>query len=484
MLQSEALQTVAARIDGVADINPDAVGIKYARECGIFTTTDFRRLFDIPSLEIIVNLTGSFEVTRQLTDQAPESISVFPHRASRLFQEIVETVLGVSRRMDFQADEISRAHAFAQAMAQATIVGVIVLDLDFRIVWVNEAALRTAGLSRHEALGRYCFQISHQRASPCEGPGAPCPMKETLATGKAAHAMHEHRNSDGHSTYCDVSTFPLFNRAGEVVELVEIIRDITADLNEKFEQRTRKLKENLARMVQEDKLMALGKMVASVAHEINNPIGSIINFTMLVREFLEQDQIDQQHREKLIKYLSLSIREAERCGKIVGNLLSFARQQPMETKIIDLCEVVERVMHLTGHTMELAGIELKLEINGSGLCLYADENQIQQCLLNLVFNAIEAMPKGGLLTIGAGREKRNNQVCFSVTDQGTGISPEDLPHIYEPFFTTKSQGCGVGLGLSMVYGIIREHRGEISVESNQDRGTKFSVCLPAAVCPQ
>lgn len=144
--------------------------------------------------------------------------------------------------------------------------------------------------------------------------------------------------------YCDVSTFPLFNRAGEVVEVVEMIGDITADLNEKFEQRTRKLKENLARMVQEDKLMALGKMVASVAHEINNPIGSIINFTMLVREFLQQDQMDQQHREKLIKYLSLSIREAERCGKIVGNLLSFARRQPMETKIIDLCEVIERVI--------------------------------------------------------------------------------------------------------------------------------------------
>ncbi|MBS3809340.1 MAG: PAS domain-containing protein, partial [Desulfobacterales bacterium] len=250
MLQSDALKDLNAEIVGVADTNPDAAGYSHAEKSGIFTTSDFHRLFQISNLDLIINLTGSPEVSQQLMDYAPSGISVFPHAGSRLFQEIVEKVLSAARQIDQQADEISRAQAFARAIAQATIVGVIVLDRNFRIVWINEAGLQSAGLTREEALGRYCFQVSHQRITSCAGPDAPCPMQETLETGQAAHAMHEHRSADGHSTYCDISTYPLFNRAGEVVEVVEIVRDITEDLNEKFEQRTRALKENLAQLVQ------------------------------------------------------------------------------------------------------------------------------------------------------------------------------------------------------------------------------------------
>lgn len=480
MLQSDALRDLKAEVVGVADTNPGAAGYRHAEESGILTTVDFHRLFQIPNLDLIINLTGSPEVSQQLMDFAPSGISVFPHAGSRLFQEIVEKVLGAERQIDQQADEISRAQAFARAIAQATIVGVIVLDRDFRIVWINEAGLQTAGLTREEALGRYCFQISHQRITPCAGPEAPCPMQETLETGQAAHAMHEHRSADGHSTYCDISTYPLFNRAGEVVEVVEIIRDITEDLNEKFEQRTRALKENLAQLVQEDKLVALGKMVASVTHEINNPIGSIINFTMLVSETLREGPPDPAQLEKLIKYLDLSRREAERCGKIVNNLLSFARQQPMEPKIIDLCEIMDRVINLLGHTMELSGISLDRKCRESVLYLRADYNQIEQCLLNLVFNAIEAMPNGGQLTISAGLDSAGQRIWCQIKDQGVGISSRDLPHIYEPFFTTKSESSGVGMGLSMVYGIIREHKGEITVDSAEGQGTTFQITLPAA----
>lgn len=480
MFQSDSLKELKAKIVGVADTNHDAVGYRHAETSGIFTTPDFHRLFQIPNLDLIINLTGSPAVTQQLTNAAPSGINVFPHAGSRLFQEIVEKVLGAARQIDQQADEISRAQAFARAIAQATIVGVIVLDRDFRIVWINEAALKNAGLTREEALGQYCFRISHQRVTPCAGPDAPCPMQETLETGQAAHAMHEHRSADGHCTYCDISTYPLFNRAGNVVEVVEIIRDITDDLNEKFEQRTRVLKENLAQLVYEDKLVALGKMVASVAHEINNPISSIINFTMLVSETLREGPPDPAQMEKLVKYLDLSQREAQRCGKIVSNLLSFARQQPMEPKIIDLCEIMERVINLLAHTMELSKITLDWKCQEATLYLRADYNQIEQCLLNLVFNAIESMPDGGRLTISAGLNPAGERIWCQITDQGAGISSRDLPHIYEPFFTTKSESSGVGMGLSMVYGIIREHKGEIAVDTAEGRGTTFEITLPAA----
>ncbi len=480
MLESEALKGLKMEIVGVADVDPAAVGLTYATSTGIFTTSDFRALFGVPHLEMVINLTDSPEVTRQLADLSPPAVTVLPYLASRLFQEIVQEALTASRQMDEQADQISRSYAFAQAIAQATIVGVIVLDTNYRIVWINEAFLRASGLSQEEAIGRYCFQVSHQQVSPCAAPKARCPMKETLATSHAAHAIHEHRTAEGLTTYCDISTFPLFNRTGKVVEVVEVIRDITADLNEKVEQRTRTLKDNLARVIQEDKLIALGKMVASVSHEINNPIGSIINFASLILESLRQGAPRPDQMAKFEKYLELTVREAQRCGKIVSNLLSFARQQPVEPKGIDLCDIVERVIQLIHHKLELSNIHLDWKSEKPTLPMWGDYNQIQQCLINLIFNAMEAMPNGGDLIIRGGCDPNTERIWISISDSGVGIAPQVLPHIYEPFFTTKSDGCGVGLGLSMVYGIIREHRGEISVQSQEGKGTEFCIMLPAA----
>jgi PAS domain S-box-containing protein len=467
-------------IVGVADIDAEAIGLAYAKSMGIYTTSDYRALFGLADLEMIINLTGNPKVTEQIADLSPATVTVLPHLASRLFQEIVQEVLTASRHMDEQADQISRSQAFAQAIAQATIVGVIVLDTDYRIVWINEAALRSAGLTQEEALGRYCFQVSHQQISPCAAPKAKCPMQETLASGQASHAIHEHRTADGQTTYCDISTFPLFNRDGQVVEVVEVIRDITADLNEKLEQRTRTLKDNLARVIQEDKLIALGKMVASVAHEINNPIGSIINFAMLILESIRQEDAHSDQMAKFEKYLDLTVREAQRCGKIVNNLLSFARQQAVEPKVIDLCDIVDRIIQLIRHKLELSNIRLDWKSAKETLHVWGDYNQIQQCLINLIFNAMEAMPDGGNLIIRGGCDLKAEKVWVSISDSGIGISPQDLPHIYEPFFTTKSGESGVGLGLSMVYGIIREHRGEISVQTQEGKGTEFCISLPAA----
>lgn len=479
MLESDALKGLKLAIVGVADIDPEAVGMGYAQSTGIFTTSDFRSLFALPDIEMVINLTGSPDVTRQLADVSPSSVTVLPHLASRLFQEIVEEALTASRQMDEQADQISRSQAFAQALAQATIVGVMVLDTDYRIVWINEAALRATGLTQEEALGRYCFQVSHQQINPCAEPKAKCPMRDTLATGLAAHAIHEHRTADGQTSYCDISTYPLFNRAGQVVEVVEVIRDITVDLNEKLEQRTRTLKDNLARAIQEDKLIALGKMVASVAHEINNPIASILNFAMLILESLRAGAAGPGQMAKFEKYLELTVREAQRCGKIVSNLLSFARQQPVEPKVIDLCEIVERIIQLVRHKLELSNIRLDWRSETSPLFMWGDYTQIQQCLINLIFNAMEAMPQGGELAIRGGCDPGSDRVWVRIADTGTGISPQDMPHIYEPFFTTKSESFGVGLGLSMVYGIIREHQGEISVQSEESKGTEFCISLPA-----
>ena len=463
---------------GVADINPEAAGLVYARNSGLFTTNDYRRLFEIPGLELVINLTGDQVLGRELEDSRPDHVAVLPYLASRLFQEIVHGILGASKRLNAQADEITRAQSFTRAMSKATIVGVMVLDTDYRIVWINDAGLAATGLTRDEAIGQYCFQVSHQQISPCSQPDNPCPMKETLTTELAAQAIHEHKHKSGRTTYCDVSTYPLFNSEGRVVEVVEVIRDITDELNEKLEHRTRDLKKDLARLVQEDKLMALGKMAASAAHEINNPICSIINFAQFIKKSLSEGELDPEHLKNYDKYLELTLREARRCGDIVTNLLTFARQKAVEPKTLDLCEIVDQIIMLIRHKLELSNIRLSWEREDKPLEVLGDFSQIQQCILNLVFNAMEAMPSGGDLSIRGGSDGKTSTIWIEIADTGIGMNPETMESIFEPFFTTKDVGSGVGLGLSMVYGIIHEHRGTITVQSREGEGSSFKISLP------
>ncbi len=467
-----------ARIVGVADIDSNAAGYCYARESGVFTTSDYTRLFELPGVDLVINLTDDKDLYSKITSAAPSRVPVLPYPAAVLFQEIIHDVLTAGRRVEEQAEEIHRTKSFVRAVAQATIVGAMVLDTNYRIKWINKMGARMAGLAEEEALGRFCFQVSHHQVGPCSSPEAPCPMKETLETGLTAHAIHEHQLGDGRSVYCDVTTFPLFNKAREVVEVVEFIRDITTDLDNEVDRRTRSLKKDLAALVQEDKLIALGKMVASVAHEINNPIASIINFTKLIRDAFREGAPSLEQVNRFERYLDLSLREAQRCGRIVSNLLSFSRQQKMEPKIIDLDVMLDDIITLTRHKLELSNIDLSKEIRQPPLEVWGDYTQIQQCLINLIFNAIEAMPGGGRLIIRGGRDSERGEVLLDVEDTGVGIAPEHLSSIFEPFFTTKADGYGVGLGLSMVYGIIREHHGHITVRSDRGKGAAFRITLP------
>jgi len=476
LLESRRLKRVQGEIVGVADPDPEAVGLAFARERSIFTTTDWPELLKIEDLDMIIELTGSEDLAAKLAALKPEGVQLLDFSASRLFIDLIN----FSQKLDEKEEEAQIAGAFAQTLMNATTEGVLVLDKDYRIVRANDAALRAAGLSQEEATGRYCFQVSHQSIAPCDSPETPCPMKQTLESGLSAHAIHEHVERESKAIYCDVSTYPLFNRRGEVVQVLEICRDITADMSHRMDRRTELIKADLARLVQEDKMKALGKLVASVAHEINNPIASIINFTKLILTSIRQSRPTKRELADFERYLDMTVREAERCSKIVGNLLSFARTKSIEPKRIDLRELMDRIIFLTKHKMELTNIELVYDIPPVGLEIWGDATQMQQCLTNLILNALEAMPQGGRLTLRGGLDSISGQVWLEVSDTGSGISPEHLPHIFEPFFSTKPEAEGLGLGLSMVYGIVRAHQGRIEASSEPGQGATFRLALPAA----
>jgi signal transduction histidine kinase len=303
-------------------------------------------------------------------------------------------------------------------------------------------------------------------------------MRETLISKESAHAIHEFSDETGTSHYCDVSTYPLLDREGNMVQVLEIFRDITYELAARVEMRAQAIKKDLSRLVQEDKLLSLGKLVASVAHEINNPIASILNLSKLMRKTLEQGPFSDQDREHFMNWLDLTVDEAQRSARIVRNLLSFARQESPEPRRLDLVELMEQIIKVTRHRMELAKVELDCDLPEHPLEAWGDPCQIQQCYTNLIFNALEAMPEGGRLGIRGGGVP-DREVWVEVRDTGHGMSREVMGRIFEPFFTTKSEVQGVGLGLSMVYGIVSEHRGRIDVTSEPGQGACFRITLPS-----
>ncbi|MGD8563575.1 MAG: PAS domain-containing protein [Desulfarculaceae bacterium] len=205
MLESRSFEHLQAKVVGVADRNPKAKGRIYARKKGIFTTNDGARLFDLKDLDLIIELTDDRELLNNLAASKPESVKYIGYTASRLFHDIV----AIYQKLEEQREEVSLAKSFARALEDATSEGVLVLDKNYRILRINNAALAMAAMTEDEALGKYCFQVTHQSIGPCHSPDNPCPMSATLETGKSAHAFHEHLQPDGEAHYCDVTTYPL-----------------------------------------------------------------------------------------------------------------------------------------------------------------------------------------------------------------------------------------------------------------------------------
>jgi signal transduction histidine kinase len=171
-------------------------------------------------------------------------------------------------------------------------------------------------------------------------------------------------------------------------------------------------------------------------------------------------------------------KELERCGNIVSGLLSFSRESTIEYNIIDLNEVLKAVFTLTQHKMKLQNIQLITKLSTKPLLAKGDANQLQQCFLNLIFNAISAMPEGGELHVISKQDNDQKKACIEIRDTGYGIPEEALDHIYDPFFTTKEGGGATGLGLSIVYGITKNHGGNIKLNSKVGEGTSFVLDFP------
>lgn len=476
MIDSEKFPWLNAEIVAVVEPNDEAVGVKLAKEKGIFTTKDIKDLYSLDNLDLVIELTGREELLKGFLKRGSSEIQVLGTTISRLFSDLIR----FQEERLFRERQLALIENIAETIFSSIRDRVMIMQPDMKILDANRALLEWLGLKKEDVIGKHCYQITHRFTEPCYNHGIHCPLKECLQTGGTGHSIHEHQDKDGSTRYCEINTVPLRNSRGKVEIVLEIVRDITDELERRVEQKTRALKKDLARLIHEDKMIALGKLVASAVHEINNPLSGIHALARLMRERLEKDTspLSPDEREQFCYYLQLIDQESARCSNIVGNLLSFSRQQKMEKNFFNINELIRRVVLLSKHKMELQEIELCLELDDSIPNVYGDPGQIQQCLMNLVFNAVEAMPQGGTLTIKTAYEFHRDQVRIDVIDTGVGIPQEIISQIFEPFYSTKGKDKGVGLGLSVVYGIIKEHRGSIYVVSQVGKGSDFIVRLP------
>ena len=303
-------------------------------------------------------------------------------------------------------------------------------------------------------------------------------MVETHRTGLSAHVIHDHSVSGGQLKDCNIVTYPLKDQNGEIFRVIEVWRDISEELSPGWEERVKELKSDLQKLVQEDRMISLGKLAASCAHEINNPIQGLLTFSHIMQEILSEGEPSYEDLEQFKKHLSLMSRELERCGNIVSGLLSFSRESTIEYKDIDLNEVLIAVITLTRNTMELRGVDLITKLSPGLLMIRGNDSQLQQCFLNLIFNAVEAMPDGGQLMVLSKLDRAKKNALIEIRDNGYGIPKENLDHIFDPFFTTKGEGEGTGLGLSIVYGVTKNHEGNIKIDSEVGKGSSFILNFP------
>jgi len=333
---------------------------------------------------------------------------------------------------------------------------VMIIGSDYRILDINETLLSKLGLERKEAVGRYCYEITHRLSVPCTGEDHKCPLEETLMTRKPTTETHIHKDKDNKNVYYSISAYPLFEN-GEIIGAIELSRDITTDIN------TRQA------MMQQDKLASIGRLSAGVAHEINNPLTTILTTAMLIQE-------DIDSKNPMYEELGTITNEALRCRKIVASLLDFARQTKPTKKYHNINDIIIECIGLTRKQAEFKDVQILKALSEQVPELLLDKEQIQQALINLILNATDATDPGGKITVSTALSPDNQFVNITVSDTGKGIAAEVVDKIFEPFFTTRE--IGTGLGLAITHGIIGRHGGDIRVQSRPGQGTTFTIRLP------
>jgi PAS domain S-box-containing protein len=346
------------------------------------------------------------------------------------------------------------------------------------------------GYARQEVIGRKCYEVFEQIDQPCSTKELPCPLNEVIRNKGHCRQVRTRLESDKKQRHIELNVYPIWEKDGKISKFIHISRDITKHkkkeeeitrrLEQMVDERTRQLKETHDKLLHQDKMASLGKLSASVVHEINNPIAGILNLTKLMQRIIAEETLNLKELDPFNRYLNLMETETNRISRIVSNLLSFARESKMEFNKLDLNRLIEKTLFLNSNLLKISGVKVEMDLDPHMPDLVGSEDQLQQVFMNIISNAAEAVEPagGGILSIKTRHLPKINKVAVSCHNTGSFIPQENFSKIFEPFFTTKKKGKGAGLGLSVAFGIIEEHGGTIFVESDQEKGTTFTVRFP------
>lgn len=333
--------------------------------------------------------------------------------------------------------------------------GIYIVDQDYTVIAANKSRATRVGKHPSELAGKTCFAVLFGRSQPCSG----CKVAETFLEGQSTTRTLSESLPDGNVLEWEIVTHPIQGDDGLVNKVILIENDIT-------ERRRME-----ARIIQSEKLAAVGQLAAGVAHEINNPLSAILANVQLLRRDLRDEDEDVQESLRLIEIAST------RAVQVVQNLLSFARKDRGGFTWVSLNDVLQKALTLLQHEILAHGVQVETDFAEDLPEILGNVENLESVWVNLMLNAIDAMPRGeGRLVIRSRHE--GDEIRVTIRDNGAGIRQEHLPHIFEPFFTTKDPGKGTGLGLSLCYQIVRQHGGTIQVSSQPGEGSEFVVVLP------
>ncbi|MEW6375478.1 MAG: PAS domain S-box protein [Thermodesulfobacteriota bacterium] len=361
--------------------------------------------------------------------------------------------------------ELKEANEFLMNLIESSVDGIIVTNMKGDILIFNKGAENILGYKAEEVVGEMNIRSIYE-------PGMAKEVMEKLrgpdfgGGGKLTSFPIFHRRKDGELIEGVLSASIIYDEEGNEIASIGIFKDLRERL--KIERELQKTQQAL---LQSEKLAAMGRLTSQIAHELNNPIYGIMNTLELLKT-----EIPPESKRRRILELSLS--ETQRLSELLRNMLSFSKPEEEKRRPIKINELIEGILLVMEKQMRESNIQVETFFDPDIPEVMASTNQMRQVMLNLFKNAKEAMPKGGLLTVRTSKE--GNKALIHIQDTGIGIPEEIRDKIFEAFFTTKQKVKGVGLGLSVCYGIIKDHGGEIRVESEEGKGTTFTISLPVA----
>jgi len=402
----------------------------------------------IGAIELVNKITGTFTADdQQLLESIAAPLAVAIQNA-RLQDQVHRQLADLTAMFD----KVEHAKQEWEQTIDVIDAGIWLVDLDCRIVRANRTLVNWLHTTPQELAGKYCYQVIHH----CQTPPAYCPLQRSPDNSAEEQTQIQLAHLGG-GTF-RLNTYLLRKRDGTVTGAVNVLRDITNELALQ------------SQLIQSEKLAAIGRLAGSLAHEINNPLQAL-------QGCLDLALANPNNLEKQTRYLNVAKSEVERLASMIQRLLDFYRPSKGTQGSVNVAALVEEVLTLSSKRLQHAQVTTHVEWDSDLPIIYGVANQLKQVFLNLVLNAIDAMPNGGKLEIrGRVVEKEKRWLVIDLADTGIGIPPENLDKVFEPFYTTKPNGTGLGLGIS--HTIVSSHGGQIKIASTTGRGTTLSVWLP------